>query len=322
VVNADQTVIILWDPATKTEHFIRQASFKSEGEDFGFLVPTPAQPELEEAGNEAFPYLAKATEPARQIARRPAGIGCGCGATPRAAQGVADKVTVLAEKLVAGFHAVVLQAESGKGLVAWLNAHGYAFSPEVEAWAKPYIDRGWKITALKIAKANDARADRNVAASSLRLSFHTDRPLFPYREPDPRKPAAQLNAKRRLLRIYFLADARYRAQLTEQVPWTGTVAWANWLTPEQRNKLLEKLKLPDQTGPAQWWLTEFENDWPYQPAPADVYFSRDTNQRRVEREPIIEYVAAPLPADVTVLALVGSVGLMPLVRRFRSRSRK
>jgi hypothetical protein len=39
VVNADQTVIMIWDAATKTQHFIRQASFKSAADDFGFLVP-------------------------------------------------------------------------------------------------------------------------------------------------------------------------------------------------------------------------------------------------------------------------------------------
>jgi hypothetical protein len=38
VVNADQTVIILWDAAKKTEHFIRKASFKSDADDFGFLI--------------------------------------------------------------------------------------------------------------------------------------------------------------------------------------------------------------------------------------------------------------------------------------------
>ena len=55
VVNADKTVILIWDAATKTQHFIRQASFKSEADDFGFLVPTPTQPELNESGNAAFP---------------------------------------------------------------------------------------------------------------------------------------------------------------------------------------------------------------------------------------------------------------------------
>src|SRR5262245_43952479 len=51
VVNADQTVLIIWDAATKTEHFIRRASFKSQADDFGFLIPTPDRPELSESGN-------------------------------------------------------------------------------------------------------------------------------------------------------------------------------------------------------------------------------------------------------------------------------
>src|SRR5437016_6045947 len=69
VVNADQTVIILWDAANRTQHFIRKASFQSEADDFGFIVPSPSEPELEESGNEAFPYLLKLTEPA--VIRRP-----------------------------------------------------------------------------------------------------------------------------------------------------------------------------------------------------------------------------------------------------------
>ena len=61
---------------------------------------------------------------------------------------------------------------------------------------------------------------------ALRISFKTERPLFPYREPDPKAFAQSLGAKERLLRIYFLAEARYRGELTKEVPWTGRVAWA------------------------------------------------------------------------------------------------
>jgi hypothetical protein len=90
VVNADQTVIIVWDAASKTEHFIRQASFKSDAEDFGFLVPTPSQPELEEAGNDAFPLLAKLTAPAKRKMPRPprGGIGCSDDVETKTSQAV------------------------------------------------------------------------------------------------------------------------------------------------------------------------------------------------------------------------------------------
>ena len=319
VVNADQTVIIIWDPATKTEHFIRQASFTSEADDFGFLVPTPAQPDLHEAGNEAFPLLRKLTEPEKLKVPRPSeGVGCACGTKATSTfSDVATSVRVLEEKLVAGFNAVVLEASSAGDLVEWLKEHGYAFSPEIEAWAKPYVDAGWKITALKVAKGKQDNTGNRVTASALRMTFKTDRPLFPYREPDPKKSAEALGVRKRLLRIYFIADQRYQGELTKDAAWTGQVAWANKLADDDRKKALELLKLTESAGPAQWWLTEFEDDWPYKVAPADVYFSSDSNQDAIKRPPIVEYVSSPWPKDVTVYALVGVVFLPALLRRMR-----
>src|SRR5262249_39731542 len=138
----------------------------------------------------------------------------------------APPVVVLEEKTVAGFHASVLEASSATALTGWLKEHGYAFSPEVEAWAKPYVDGGWKVTALRVA-AKDPKDARSVTAAALRLSFKTDRPLFPYREPDTKQAAASLDAQSRLLRIYLMADARYDGELTKTVPWTGQVVWSN-----------------------------------------------------------------------------------------------
>ena len=82
VVNADQSVIIIWDAEKQMQHFIRRASFKSDADDFGFLVPTPAQPELAESGNEAFPYLLKMTEPEiKKVSAPSGGMGCGCSSS-------------------------------------------------------------------------------------------------------------------------------------------------------------------------------------------------------------------------------------------------
>jgi hypothetical protein len=204
----------------------------------------------------------------------------------------------------------------------------------VEAWAKPYVESGWKITALKVAKGRDGQEnlkldkgkvdrkdgqDKSVTASALRISFKTEKPLFPYREPDYKSAADSLGAKHRLLRIYFLADARYQGDLTKEQPWTGKVAWAGKLNPADRKKVLEQLKLPETTGPAEWWLTEFEDEWPYQVAPGDVYFSRAANQDIVRREPIARYVSAPYPTDATVYALAAVIILPPVWIRLRRR---
>lgn len=305
VVNADQTVVILWDAENKTQHFIRQASFKSDAADFAFLIPTPNEPELEESGNEAFPFLAKVTAPEIQMRSRPStGVGCGCSAGPGAVKSAAlPDVVVLSEKKVAGFNAQVLEATSAAALVSWLKEHGYEFSPEVEAWVQPYIEQKWKITALRVAKEEGEQESKQLGAAALRLSFKTDQPLFPYREPDPEQAAAALNAKQRLLRIFFVADKRFQGELTKESPWTGSVAWSDKLSSDQRNELLEHLALPGSTGPAEFWLTEFEDYWPYKAAPADLYFAASETQESVKRPPIIQYGDTRSPIDATLLGL-------------------
>ena len=226
-------------------------------------------------------------------------MGCGCSKKSEAKSAEKkSEVRLLVEKEVAGFKAAVLEAKSAGALVGWLKDNGYAFSPQIESWAKPYVEAGWKMTALKIAKDEDGKDKKTVTAAALRITFQTDRPLFPYREPDPQSPAEALGARQRLLRIYFLADARYRGELTKEVAWTGQAAWADKLTAENRKKTLELLKLPENTGPRDWWLTEFEDNWPYKAAPADLYFARDTNQSTLHRQPIIEYVSSSWPSDV------------------------
>lgn len=316
VINADQTVILLWDPATKTQHFIRQASFKSEADDFGFLVPSPTQPVLDESGNDAFTHLRKLTEP--EVIKKPKselGRAAGSLALPPK-----SNVQVLEQKLVAGFDAAVLEAKSAEALTQWLRDHGYAFSPEIEAWAKPYVDQGWKITALKVAKNPEAKSQKDLRASALRMSFQTDRPLFPYREPDTQAAAKAFNAKNRLLRIYFVSDGRYEGTMTPDTPWTGKPVWAGKMSANDRKQLLAALRLPEATGSANYFLTEFEDNWPYRKAPADVTFARNKDQREFKRPPIIEYVVAPVPTDPTSYAVAGVIALPPLLRRLRRKT--
>ena len=45
---AEESAVIVWEGATRTEHFVRRATFATTAADFGFLVPTPSKPELAE----------------------------------------------------------------------------------------------------------------------------------------------------------------------------------------------------------------------------------------------------------------------------------
>ncbi len=311
VVNADQTVIMLWDEARQTQHFIRKADFKTDAADVGFLVPSPSRPQLAESGNAAFAKLMEITAPKT---RGGGGFPLGCSiAEPVPAR--YDSVRVIEEKRVAGFDATVLTARSGEDLVAWLKSHGYAYSPEVAAWAAPYLMGDWHFTALKVVKDVDARSGADLKAAALRISFRTDRPLFPYREPDAGAARSVLDAPDRLLRIYFIAEARFRGGIDGGRPWSGRTVWSGDITPH-REELLRDLDLPEGTGPSRWWLTEFEDRWPYTKAAGDVYFSRDADQGTLDGRHRLTRASM----DVVFLALLFGCCVRPLMRVWRALS--
>jgi len=318
VLNADQTVLIVWDAERKVQHWIRKASFRSDAQDFGFLIPTPTEPELAESGNDAFPILSRLTEPA--IRHQPRGISIGCSAPP--SDPVASPVRVLQEKVVAGFQAAVLAADSASDLAQWLDEHGYARTPQIEEWVRPYVESGWKLTALKIAPANDT-AQPLVEASALRLTFQTDVPLFAYREPDPAEAVARLHPPERMLRIFFVGEGRFRGQLEGPVPWTGETAWSGPVSRESRERLTSALGLPAGAGPADWWLTEFEDRWPYAKAPSDLTFSPVPDQSVVHRPPHVVYYDSPTAAILpcALLLLLFGLPILLAVRLATKRSR-
>src|SRR5262249_54133622 len=253
--------------------------------DFGFLVPTPSEPQLAEASDQAFTYLETVTAPkvVNHVIKRPPP---GRAEDKAAAQGA--PVRVLQEKRVAGFDAVVLEADVPKALGAWTDRHGYPASPALTAWLAPYVDKHWKITAFKIAR--DAQGPPGAATSAVRMTFKTDRPFFPYREPEDQRAAAGTGP--RLLRVYLLAEKRMAGTLGEMGDWPGPVVWAARLRADQRRRLLGTLKLRRDPPPGSWWLTEFEARSAPRPGTDEVYFRPAADQAAVARPPVIHYVYA------------------------------
>jgi hypothetical protein len=320
---ASESAIIVWDEEAKTQHFIRRASFQTEAQDFGFLVPTPTQPTLAEADNEAFDTLAKITAP--EVVKQPAPSSSGCSIGCSSPQGaampnVADKaepVRVLDEQRVAGYNDVVLEADDANALNSWLTEHGYEFSPALTEWADQYIKAKWKITAFKIAKR--APEEKTVGTSAVRMTFKTDRPFFPYREPQPPRPDKESQdgrkEPRRLLRVFFVSDRKAKGALGEEGAWPGKVVWSNKVEAADREKVFKQLKLPEKTGPAAWWLTEFEDHSSPRPGTDDVYFAAADDQMPVKRPPHIQYVFNGAANFAVYCALAAYVAVPRFLRR-------
>ncbi len=139
---SSESALIIYDTATKTEHFIRTASFQSTSAEFGFMVPTPTKPELAEASADVFGSLADITKRRTVVQQRAKELMLGCGpmlmskyeAGDAAPQAATRGVTVVEQKRVGDFDAVVLQAAEPKTLRDWLTANGYDARPALDPW--------------------------------------------------------------------------------------------------------------------------------------------------------------------------------------------
>jgi hypothetical protein len=328
----DESAIIVWNQESHTEHFIRRASFDTTGSDFGFLVPTPSKPTLAEVDNRAFDYIERLIKP-RTIVDESHSVDFtplvalildmflkGEGA--RAPVATARAVRVLDIETIAGYDAVVLEADNSTALGSWLAGHDYASAPDLNDWLKPYVAAHWKITAFKIAKGSSRN---QVGTSAVRMSFATDRPLFPYSEPSSqRQPSSNLPSEvnsGRGLAVFFIGDSRVEGGLGvgSGSAWPGHTTWSDELAASDMPALASKLELTPAQLPQNPWMTSFEDLSSPRPGTADLYFARSDMQSPFPLPQVVSVnKRIPVPIDV-ILGLIGMVLLVRTLRKKRIR---
>lgn len=322
---AEESAIIIWDEKTRTQHFIRRATFDTDAFDFGFLVPTPTEPALAEVVNSTFDDLEYLIRPkviekagVTGVDFTPLLLGFLGIRSPAPLSAPMTAVRVLSAQRVAGYEAAVLEADNAAELNRWLDERGYASSPSLTEWLAPYVAGRWKITAFKIAK--DA-GYREVGTSSVRMSFTTDRPFFPYREPANQREAKESRAGDRLLRVFFLSSSRMDGALGGGASgaWPGQTVWADRISEADRERFGSLVPHESQL-PLNTWLSVFEDKSSPRPGTDEVYFAPSKQQGTVHLPPVIKTVGQPIPAPldlILILILIG--GLILLTRQKRRR---
>lgn len=326
VAVADETALIVWDKDTGTEHFVRTATFTHADGPIGFLVPTPTPPKLRslpglsfddgfgamsELKAEIAPRIVTKKRPVYRLSEgwdfewqgKVASKGLrqiGLGSIMYA--GDADDVFVLGQGKVGGYDTAVLRADDPKALLRWLKAHGFESDARLEGWLRPYTEKGWAITAFRFAPKSPTFTSEPVC-----LSFKTDRPFYPYREPEATNAPAS-----RSLRVFLVAPDR-RAGRLEAGAWPTAAEYAGPIPNRVIPTLSGALDLPDSAFRGRW-LTSFLDKRPVRPD-SDLFFDRDPDAKPVEPPPVIRfedepvYVPKGLAATVVGIPLLGLVGL-------------
>jgi hypothetical protein len=321
---ASETAVIVWDETAGRQHFIRRASFRGTARDFGFLVPTPSRPELAEIDDSIFDSLGWATRP-RVIEKRVTSgveltscaflfLGARSAAIPSAAG-----VRVVEETTVAGYDAAVLQADDAGALAAWLKERGYAEGPSLTGWLAPYVEKRWMITAFKVADPAAAKAPapadpgaaRPLGTSAVRMTFATDRPLFPYREPADQRAALPPEARSadgpRELLLYVIASKRMAATIGESGAFPGSTPFAKRID-------LPPALVPLAAGIADPMTTVMLDNSSPRPGTDDLWLAPSGEQGEVEPPPIVHEVGEPVPIPVEPVLAIGGIATALLVR--------
>jgi hypothetical protein len=190
---AYEQTLIVYDAEKHREHFVREVVFQEAREPFGFVVPTPARPEVAKVAKSPFAKL-REEFPFRWVnPERVARL---------AAAGMEDSVEVLEVTRVGRFTAFVLSASDAAGLKSWLSRNGFATTPETAVWLAHYVKLGFFYVAMRYEPAPGDKG--KTKAETVRISFDSPLPYYPYLEPDA--PAGKAAGKSpRLLEIWLVS---------------------------------------------------------------------------------------------------------------------
>lgn len=312
VTISDESAIIIWNTATKTEHFIRNAVFNTSEKDFGFLVPTPSVPSLSEMSIPVFVRISQTIQPKtiekteNKLTFFLLGAFFRSLNYDKASEGKSrPPVRIIDQMQLGSYDTVILEADDADSLATWLQTRGYANSPSLSEWLKPYIEMKWKITAFRIVQpVEDDPIHKNTSptqfiTSPIQMSFSAEKPFFPYREPKEFQETDS-SFSRRNLQIFFFSDSKAIGEIKDSAKeWQGKIVWAGKI--DDPNSIFGSDINVDQL-PKPLYLTVFEDNSSPRPGTNDLFFSQAKDQESISLPPnvLIKTRQLVIPLDLLI----------------------
>ena len=111
--------------------------------------------------------------------------------------------------------ATVLSANDTDSLARWLRQHDYPMRPGLTEWLRPYVEEGFAITAFRYVRSDVE--DPALHTRAIRMTFRTDAPFYPYRE-----PSDGVEADDRDLWLSVVSTQRAYGRLSSGEAWTAS----------------------------------------------------------------------------------------------------
>ncbi len=194
-----EKVLLIHDAQAGRQHFIREVAFERASEPFGFVVPTPTRPDVGSVASNPFTRLRD-----RFPFTKPRGMLIGYGGGHASLGGSGGRyqgVEVLEVEKIGSFTAFVIAATDVGGLTRWLADNDLVSTPETDLWLTNYVRAGFFYVALRYDPPKSGKRSGMIAAETIRISFATPVPYYPYFE-----PTTQLPERKRLMELWTIGS--------------------------------------------------------------------------------------------------------------------
>ncbi|GAA2930487.1 DUF2330 domain-containing protein [Streptomyces argenteolus] len=200
-----ETSVVHWDG--RTEQIVMRLTVDGDAPEAAWIMPVPHRASVELGDPGLFEELAEITAPEYRDRNYfwpregdwPLDRTDGAGAPASGADG-APEVGVVDRERLGPFDVARLTATDPEALRGWLESNGFELPDRLATALRPYVAQEWEYVAVRLAPEEDGAA-LGGALEPLRLSFASDRPVYPMR-------LSQLARNGQSLGLYVIAEHR------------------------------------------------------------------------------------------------------------------
>ncbi|WP_245769286.1 DUF2330 domain-containing protein [Streptomyces indicus] len=298
---------VRWDG--RRQEIAMSLSVRGDAREAAWIMPVPSRADVRLGDRALFDELAELTAPIHKKRfyfwpregdfpfSAEESDGGGAGAPERT-----PPVGVTGRDRLGPFDVARLTAADPDALADWLRKEGFRLPDRLSRELRPYVDQGWQYVAVRLAPDGDGDATLGGLLEPLRISFASDRLVYPMR-------LSRLAAQPQKLDLYVLAAHRMepRSAIGGYLP---DVTYAN------RLKGTAAPAVRSFAGAEATYLTAIEQQFPH---PAEI--SGDHELRRAASDAPYQHVVyhdelllwAGVPAWMVT---VGGAVLLPLLALF------
>jgi hypothetical protein len=163
-----------------------RVEYEGDAADFGWVIPIPAPfVSLQDADGALFDTYRACTQPTLVVQETEPGCSCVGGASKGNDAGGGDTrsggVDVVAEGFTGTYEYVVLEATSAKGLLDWLDEHGWSTMGAGEAIDAYVADGGFQFVAISLAPTSAETPSEGRELPPVRIRYDGNELVYPAR---------------------------------------------------------------------------------------------------------------------------------------------